>query len=121
MRPLRACMVAAALRLRRAVSERLRDDRGDTLVESLAALLIAALGAAALATMVMASTNVVTQTSQTQARAFDAESQVYARSGPSESFGPAVTITAGVASESIGVTVYLSDDGSYARYVEGKE
>lgn len=105
-------------RLKRAVGARVSDERGDSLVEALAALLIAALGAAALATMVMVASSVVAQNEQAQANAFAAESQVSALAGTSESFAPTATITAGAASGTSKVIVYLSDDGTYVRYVE---
>lgn len=100
------------------VRARMSNERGDTLVEALAALLIAALGAALLATMVMVSTNVVAQTRSIQAANFDAESQTYDITKTNSS-NVAMTISAEDVSQPVAVTVYTSKDGTFVRYVVG--
>lgn len=111
--------VLYARRVLRSARAHFSNERGDTLVEALAALLIAALGAALLATMVMVSTNVVAQTRSIQAANFDAESQTYAQEGTSL-LGSVASISAGGVTQSVPVIVYTSDNGTFARYVEGR-
>lgn len=97
---------------------RVSNECGDTLVEALAALLIAALGAALLATMVMVSSNVVGQTRTVQQADFNAESQIYDITKTNAS-NVAMTISAGGVSQPVAVTVYTSEDGTFVRYVGG--
>ena len=108
-----------AHRVVQAARKRLSNERGDTIAEVLVALLIAALGAALLATMVMVSGSAVSQTREAQAAAYDAESQTYAAAGDVEQ-GATVSLSAGSTTGSVAVTVYSSEDGAYARYVAGR-
>ena len=103
----------------RNVCARISNERGDTLVEALAALLIAALGAALLATMVVVSSGIVAQTRTVQQADFDAESQTYAMTGTTL-ISATASISAGGVNQTVPVTVYTSDNGTFVRYVEGR-
>lgn len=96
----------------RATERKLKDVRGDSLVESLVAILIAALGTAALATMVMAATSSSVQTQTTLERTYAAESAVTDSAASLDS----VTIKAGAAEMSVKVDGYRSDDDLFVRY-----
>ncbi len=92
-----------------------RDESGDSLVEALAALLIAALGAVLLATMVMASTQVASSTAEAFSDDYDALASLEPVSG---SHQVDVRLDAGGVSldTSIDVSVYASDDQTFFRY-----
>lgn len=90
---------------------KLRCERGDTLVEALAALLIAVLGATLLATMVTASLSVST----TSQRSLDASYQAE-RVMPKIGFRDAATVTMGSVDVAFTVQVYQSEDGTFTRY-----
>lgn len=83
--------------------------QGDTLVETLAALLIAALATTALATMVMASVSVATRSQQALDGVYTAESNIVLDQNV---FRPAVTISiAGKMNTAIKCDLYSAQDG----------
>lgn len=93
-----------------------RSQEGDTLIETLTAILIAALGATALATMVMASVNMTATTERALHVVYQAESSMREES-PGLALG-VVTISMpddGI-SVSTSVNVYASDNGMFHRY-----
>lgn len=88
------------------------DKRGDTLVEALAAILIAALGATLLATMVMASTSVTASSGTMLQNVYQAENETTWRMTDIQK----VKINLGGKEEDVEVVVYGSKDGSFVRY-----
>lgn len=93
----------------------LREDiRGDSLVEALAALLVAALATTLLVTMVMASTDIASTTENELARVYDAQSAMN-RTG-NDTLRVHIEADGGFLDEGIPVSVYASEDGSFTRY-----
>lgn len=88
------------------------NERGDSMVEALVAILIAALGASLLATMVMASTNVASSSQTTLQNLYKAESDT-AVQWVQHAY---VNIGFGDKDESVKVDVYGSSDGEFFRY-----
>lgn len=91
-----------------------RDIRGDSLVEALAALLIAALATTLLVTMVLASTNVASTTRNDLMRSYDAQSAMD-QTGI-DTLRVRIDTPDGPLDGDIPVVVYTSRDGSYSRY-----
>lgn len=90
-----------------------RSQEGDTLIETLTAILIAALGATALATMVMASVNMTATTERALHTVYQEESSVFENSSV---VGGSATIKMSGISVSPSVNVYASDNGMFHRY-----
>lgn len=105
-------MKNAVNRLAARATARLRDERGDTLVEVLTALLIVVLGATLLVTMVMSATNASTASRKELLDVYQAESGA---GDVEETQLQTVTITASKtgttlsASTPLKATVYVSD------------
>lgn len=112
-----AARIAAA---RAYVCARLANARGDTIVEALMALLIAAMGAAALATMVMAAMNATITTQETRDKIYQAESTMVKSSDISSAAIISVGAGEGVSAQdcSVKVALYVSPDGTFVRYVD---
>ncbi len=105
--------------LRDALKRKWRSQEGDTLVESLAALLIAALGAAALATMVVVASNASIASNNALQASYAAESNM-----PASGTGNA-TIKCGSGASAPSATVYItvyrsSSDPAFVRYEPAK-
>ena len=64
------------MRARKALWRKLTERSGDTLVEALTAILIAALGSALLATMVMSATNIASRNERALSAVYQAESNL---------------------------------------------
>ena len=96
--------------------------RGDTLVEALAAILIAALAATLLATMVIASVNVTASSEKALASTYAGESGMLLM--PSDR-GRTITIELGSAKETVNVDVYrtpaTSGNPEFMRYENTNE
>lgn len=90
------------------------DIRGDSLVEALAALLIAALATTLLVTMVLASTNVASSTEGDLTRAYEAQSAMD-QTG-TDTFRVRIDTPDGPLDGDIPVVIYTSEDGSFTRY-----
>lgn len=88
------------------------NERGDSLVEALVAILIAALGASLLATMVMASTNVASSSHASLQNLYKAESEMV----PLGIENAYAAIGFGTKGEPIKVDIYGSIDGEFFRY-----
>ena len=88
------------------------NEDGDTLVEALAAILIAALGATLLATMVMVSTNVTASSRVELQNVYKAENESVWRMTNIQN----VTISFGGKEEHVEVIAYGSTDGKFCRY-----
>ena len=73
----------------RVLREKLQDCHGDTMVEVLAAVFIAALGATMLATMVTVSATASARSQQVLNASYAAEASLY----DSSSYGPVVSVT----------------------------
>lgn len=91
----------------------LADTRGDTLVETLAAILIAALGAATLATMVMAAVNVSTASQQALERTYQQEATLVEMPMGSTEL---LSIQMGEASANVKVSLFQEEDNPFIRY-----
>lgn len=90
---------------------RLRSDqRGDSMVEALAAILIASLGTILLATMVMTSVNVASSSQAALSDVYEAE-----ETSSHSSFGN-VNIMLGSAETSLRIDAYYSEDGTFVRF-----
>ena len=103
---------------RRPRREKLLNSRGETLVETLAAILIAALSVALLVGSVTASGNLARQADQSDTSFFDLLTKAEARGEPLSGIGvdPEVKITEGGKTATIPVQVYGGEDlYSYAR------
>ena len=92
----------------RVLREKLQDCHGDTMVEVLAAVFIAALGATMLATMVTVSA--------TLNASYAAEASLY----DSSSYGPVVSVTLPDSSTAVPIKVSVYQSGGYAYYEEGR-
>ena len=95
----------------RVLREKLQDCHGDTMVEVLAAVFIAALGATMLATMVTASA----RSQQVLNASYAAEASLY----DSSSYGPVVSVTLPDSSTAVPIKVSVYQSGGYAYYEEG--
>lgn len=110
---------------------KLRSTDGDTMAESLVAILIAAMAAAALAVMVLTATNIVNKNSDTMNAIYSAESSINTASS-SGSVSPGVTVeSSGImmrihestitAPLYVPVTIYEDTDQGFIRYVPDLE
>ena len=97
----------------RVLREKLQDCHGDTMVEVLAAVFIAALGATMLATMVTVS---ATASARSQQVLYAAEASLY----DSSSYGPVVSVTLPDSSTAVPIKVSVYQSGGYAYYEEGR-
>lgn len=102
------------------VRNKLLDQRGDSIAEVLVAILIAALGASLLATMVMASTNVAMSSQQALDASYEAESSLFAH--PSSGSGEYATISipgeSGTTATTIKAAVYQYDGFAFYEEVD---
>lgn len=110
-----AARIAAA---RAYVRARLANARGDTIVEALMALLIAAMGAAALATMVMAAMNATITTQEMRDNIYQAESTMVSSDKTVATISVAAGEGVGMQDCSVKATLYASPDGTFVRYVD---
>lgn len=97
---------------------RLADVRGDTIAEALVALLIAAMGAAALATMVMAAMNAAVSTQEMRDNVYQAESTMVSSEKTVATISVAAGEGVGMQECDVKVTLYASPDGTFVRYVD---
>ena len=95
---------------------KLKEKRGDTLVEALTAILIAALGATLLATMVTVSATASARSQQVLNASYAAEASLY----DSSSYGPVVSVTLPDSSTAVPIKVSVYQSGGYAYYEEGR-
>ena len=98
----------------RVLREKLQDCHGDTMVEVLAAVFIAALGATMLATMVTVSASASAR-SQVLNASYASENSLY----DSSSYGPVVSVTLPDSSTAVPIKVSVYQSGGYAYYEEG--
>ena len=96
----------------RVLREKLQDCHGDTMVEVLAAVFIAALGATMLATMVTVSASASARSQQVLNAS---ENSLY----DSSSYGPVVSVTLPDSSTAVPIKVSVYQSGGYAYYEEG--
>ena len=94
----------------RALREKLQDCHGDTMVEVLAAVFIAALGATMLATMVTVSASASARSQQVLNASYASENSLY---------GPVVSVTLPDSSTAVPIKVSVYQSGGYAYYEEG--
>lgn len=95
------------------VATKLRNVGGDTLVEALSALLIAALGATLLATMIMVSVNVSASSQVALSNLYQEEKSL----APVQSAKDTLKIKKGSDFEvDVGIRVYRSANGEFLRY-----
>lgn len=97
---------------------RLADVRGDTIAEALVALLIAAMGAAALATMVMAAMNATITTQEMRDNIYQAESTMVGSDKTVATISVAAGEGVGMQECDVKVTLYSSPDDTFVRYVD---
>lgn len=100
----------------RVLREKLQDCHGDTMVEVLAAVFIAALGATMLATMVTVSATASARSQQVLNASYAAEASLY----DSSSYGPVVSVTLPGSSTAVPIKVSVYQSGGYAYYEEGR-
>ena len=100
----------------RVLREKLQDCHGDTMVEVLAAVFIAALGATMLATMVTVSATASARSQQVLNASYAAEASLY----DSSSYGPVVSVTLPDSSTAVPIKVSVYQSGGYAYYEEGR-
>ena len=96
----------------RVLREKLQDCHGDTMVEVLAAVFIAALGA----TMVTVSATASARSQQVLNASYAAEASLY----DSSSYGPVVSVTLPDSSTAVPIKVSVYQSGGYAYYEEGR-
>ena len=99
----------------RVLREKLQDCHGDTMVEVLAAVFIAALGATMLATMVTVSAS-ARRSQQVLNASYASENSLY----DSSSYGPVVSVTLPDSSTAVPIKVSVYQSGGYAYYEEGR-
>ena len=95
----------------RVLREKLQDCHGDTMVEGLAAVFIAALGA----TMLTVSATASARSQQVLNASYAAEASLY----DSSSYGPVVSVTLPDSSTAVPIKVSVYQSGGYAYYEEG--
>ena len=100
----------------RVLREKLQDCHGDTMVEVLAAVFIAALGATMLASMVTVSATASARSQQVLNASYAAEASLY----DSSSYGPVVSVTLPDSSTAVPIKVSVYQSGGYAYYEEGR-
>ena len=96
----------------RVLREKLQDCHGDTMVEVLAAVFIAALGATMLATV---SATASARSQQVLNASYASENSLY----DSSSYGPVVSVTLPDSSTAVPIKVSVYQSGGYAYYEEG--
>ncbi|HBT96095.1 MAG TPA: hypothetical protein DEB24_08540 [Coriobacteriia bacterium] len=107
----RACAHTKKSRLRTALLHKLRSEAGDSLAEVIVALLIAALGAAALATLVLSATTVISKSEAEMEKIYAAELTIAAQQAGSDA---SITISgSGLASTPIVIPVQVQQDAGY--------
>lgn len=98
-----------------AARRKLSSRQGDSMVEALAAILIAVLGATMLATMVMASVSVTSRSERELSGAYAAEASLYGNGAPGK---VAVVIPDGFSDwNGFEVNVTLFSSGEYSSYL----
>jgi len=95
----------------RVLREKLQDCHGDTMVEVLAAVFIAALGA----TMLTVSASASARSQQVLNASYASENSLY----DSSSYGPVVSVTLPDSSTAVPIKVSVYQSGGYAYYEEG--
>lgn len=100
------------MRIMKKIRAFIHNERGDTLIEALAAILIAVLGAVTLSTMVVASVNISASSQAALSQIYQAEQNMK----PINSIRDTVNVTLGNVSKEFSIQLYQSQDGTFIRY-----